>query len=78
MNADKAWQRWPLLLAGLTVLGLDIALLKEIADDTLRVSAGALLLGVGCVLVGAGIATITQHHAPPARRRREDLDQVDE
>lgn len=55
-------RRWPLLAAGLAVLGVDLALL----GDGERALALALLLGVGAVMVGAGIANVLRHPPEPA------------
>lgn len=51
--------RWPVLIAGLALIGWGVALV----DTTDPSDARALLLGVGCVLVGAGLALVVGH--PP-------------
>lgn len=61
-------RRWPLLAAGLAVLGVDLALLS----GGERALALALLLGVGSVMVGAGIANVLRH--PPERDASDERD----
>lgn len=48
-------RRWPLLLTGLLVITAAIGLFGDRDDPS---DARALLLGLGCVLVGAGIAIV--------------------
>jgi hypothetical protein len=53
----KPWEellRWPLLAVGLVIVGLSVGLAQ--ADDPS--DTRALLLGLGCVLCGAGIVLV--------------------
>lgn len=60
-EAFAALSRWPLLVTGLAVIALGIGLLGE-ADE--KSQALALILGLGSVLVGAGIVRVVEHGDP--------------
>jgi uncharacterized membrane protein HdeD (DUF308 family) len=57
-DLESTLSRWPLLVTGLTVIALGLGLFVD-GDD--KSDALALLLGVGCVLVGAGIVRVVEH-----------------
>lgn len=67
MNKDLA--RWPLLLVGLTVLGFAVALFGDREDPS---DARALLLGLGCVMVGAGIVLVAWGKPGPPPGQGDD------
>jgi hypothetical protein len=52
-----ALSRWPLLVTGLAVIALSVGLLGE--DDE-KGKVLALMLGLGSVLVGAGIVRVVE------------------
>lgn len=47
--------RWPLAIVGLVIIGWAVTKLSDQRDTS---DARALLLGIGCVLLGAGLADI--------------------
>ena len=53
-----ALSKWPLLVTGLVVIALSVGLLGE-QDEKGKVLA--LMLGLGSVLVGAGIVRVVEH-----------------
>jgi hypothetical protein len=53
---------WPLLSAGLAILSLDVALIVSDGDQAI---AAGVMLGIGSVMTGAGIANVLRHSAPP-------------
>lgn len=49
-------RRWPLLIAGLALVGWAV----KLVDTSDPSDARALLFGVGCVLTGAGLALVIE------------------
>lgn len=62
-----ALTRWPLLLVGAGLIGWAV----QLADTRDPSDARALLFGVGCVTLGAGLTAAL-------RRRRDDDDDYDD
>lgn len=62
----KPFESWPLLAAGLAILGIAVGMLVESGDQAL---AAFLLIGVGAVMAGAGIANVLRH--PPRKDGEE-------
>lgn len=71
MKPPPGLRAWPLLTAGIALLLGDTLLLLGNAD---RPMAAALLLGVGAVMAGAGIANVIRSPHDPAPRKDDDSD----
>jgi hypothetical protein len=63
-----ALSKWPLLVTGLAVIALSVGLLGE-QDEKSKVLA--LMLGLGSVLVGAGIVRVVEHDGKAHEPQRE-------
>lgn len=53
----RFFARWPLLITGLIVIGWAVTQLTPESDKS---DPRALLLGVGCVLLGAGLVMVVR------------------
>ena len=66
--------RWPLLLIGLTVMAIASGMFRDSED---RSDARALMLGVGAILLGAGLVRLVYADRVPEQREPAVADEDD-